>query len=323
MEQILQLLKDHQGQYVSGEDLARLCGLTRAAIWKQINQLRQIGYLIESAPRKGYMLMDSTRVLHPFELREGLKTRFVGQTIHYRPEIDSTNLWAKRLAAAGAPDGTAVIAEKQTTGRGRLGRNWDSAAGLGLWISLILRPQINTSDLAVITILTAVSIARAIAAQTGIQVEVKWPNDLLYQGKKLTGILAELNGEMDRVNYLVVGTGVNVNHQAADFPPELQAIATSLRLIGGQIYDRKALFRHYLHFFEAAYLKLADGDTQGIIAYARAHSATLGKKITVRQGFGQSLSGEAMELDADGSLWLKQSDGNTVKVFSGEVIEDV
>lgn len=322
MEQILQVLKGHQGQYVSGENLAKLCGLTRAAIWKQINHLREIGYLIESAPRKGYMLMDSSQVLHPFELREGLNTRFLGQTIHYRSEVDSTNLWAKSLAAAGAPDGTAVIAEKQTMGRGRLGRNWASVKGLGLWISLILRPQINTSDLAVITILTAVSIARAIAAETDIQVAVKWPNDLLYHGKKLTGILAELNGEMDQVNYLIVGAGLNVNHQEADFPPELRDRATSLRLIGGQAYDRKAIFRQYLHFFEAAYLQLATGDTRDIIAYARRHSATLGKKVTVRQGFGQSLSGEALELDVDGSLWLKESGGKTVKVFSGEVIEE-
>lgn len=322
MEEILHYLKANQGKYVSGEDLAKLSGLTRAGIWKQINQLRKIGYLIDSSPRKGYKLLDLTQTLHPFEIREGLKTEWIGRTIYYQDETDSTNLWARRLAKDGAPDGTLVIAEKQNAGRGRLGRTWDSAKGLGLWSSLILRPQIPPSALAGITILTAVSMAEAIYEVTGIQVEVKWPNDLLYHGKKLAGILAELNGEMDRVNYLVVGVGLNVNHHAEVFPDELKSKATSLRLVGEREYDRKAILRSYLYIFENAYRRLAAGDISDIIAYARQNSATLGHEVTISQGFGKSIRGEAVALDQDGSLWLKAPDGERVKVFSGEIIED-
>ncbi len=322
MKSVLDVLKTNQGNYVSGESLAKMSGLTRAAIWKQINHLRALGYRIESSPRKGYCLLMPTQVLHPFEIQEGLKTQQIGQTIHYRDTVDSTNIWAKTLAKDGAPDGTLVIAEEQTAGRGRLGRTWASAKGKGLWTSLILRPQIAPSAIAGITVLTAVSMARAIAESTGIQVQVKWPNDLLYEGRKLAGILAELHGEMDRIHFLIVGVGLNVNHSAEDFPEELAERATSLRIIRGECLDRKMILQRYLEEFERAYHRMHEGNLQDVIAYARMHSATLGKRVTIRSGGGPSLSGEALALDDDGSLWVRDETGKEIKVFSGEVIEE-
>ncbi|HOJ78715.1 MAG TPA: biotin--[acetyl-CoA-carboxylase] ligase [Bacillota bacterium] len=323
MERLLQVLKANQGKYVSGEELAKLAGMTRAGIWKQINNLKEWGYLIESSPRKGYKLLDLTTALHPFEIKDNLGTARFGQTVYYQAEVDSTNNWGKILAAEGAPEGTVVIAERQTKGRGRMGRNWASEAGLGLWFSIIIRPQISAAALPVITILTAVSMAKAIMAATGIQVEVKWPNDLTYQSKKLAGILAELNGEMDRVNYLIIGIGLNINHLSANFPDELRERATSLRMVGNREFDRKQILQHFLRIFEADYQTLLAGEALPIIEYAKQHSATIGREITVNQGFGKTLTGTAVDLDRDGSLLLKPSnDGmELTKVFSGEIIE--
>lgn len=320
MEKILNVLKEKQGQYVSGENLAKLSGLTRAGIWKQINHLREIGYIITSSPRKGYKLEYITNALHPFEIKDNLDTLKFGKTIYFKEEVGSTNNWAKQLAAQGAAEGTVAITERQTEGRGRLGRTWASAEGKGLWFSLVLRPQVSAAALAGITIMTAVSMSKAIYQTTGIQVDVKWPNDLLFQGKKLTGILAEMNGEMDRVNYLIIGIGLNVNHLISDFPEELQERATSLRIIGNREFDRKLILKEFLAIFESDYHRLTVGESQEIIHYARKHSATLGRQVTVSQGFGQTVSGKAVELDLDGSLWLEREDGKREKIYSGEVI---
>jgi len=321
-EELLRVLKENHGRFVSGEELAALSGLTRAAIWKQINHLREIGYLIDSAPHKGYQLQNLTTALHPFEIRDGLGTEVFGQKIYYAAETESTNNWAKTLAGQGEPEGTLVVTEKQTGGRGRLGRSWAAAAGLGLWFSMILRPRVNPAALAGITIMTAVSMAKAVKRETGIQPEIKWPNDLLYQGEKITGILAELNGEMDRVNYLVIGIGLNVNQRRTDFPPELAHKATSLKIIAGTDFDRKPILQEFLRNFENDYFKLTAGDNTAVVAYAGEHSATLGKVVTVNRGFGESISGRALELDHDGSLWLGVGDAQKVKIFSGEVIEE-
>jgi BirA family biotin operon repressor/biotin-[acetyl-CoA-carboxylase] ligase len=321
MERILQILKENRGNYVSGEHLAGLAGITRAGIWKKICQLRKAGYSIESTPRRGYKLLDSTSALHPLEIKADLGTKIIGQTIEYQEEINSTNIRAKILATQDAPEGTVVIAERQTLGRGRMGRTWSAEPGLGLWLSLILRPRVGAAELAVITILAAVAMTRAVKAATGIQLQIKWPNDLLYNGRKLVGILAELNGEVDRVNYLILGIGLNVNHLPTDFPPELADKATSLRIIGQEPLDRKPILQGFLREFETEYLRLGTGRLTGLIDYARENSATLGKLVTVNQGFGRVVEGKAVDLDWDGSLWLEDSAGQRSKVYSGEIIE--
>jgi BirA family biotin operon repressor/biotin-[acetyl-CoA-carboxylase] ligase len=323
MEKILQILKENRGNYVSGEHLAGLAGITRAAIWKQICQLREAGYLIESTPRRGYKLMDSTSALYPLEIKADLGTKIIGQTIDYQEEIGSTNIRAKTLAAQGASEGTVVIAERQTMGKGRMGRTWSAEPGLGLWVSLILRPRVGAAQLAVITILAAVAMCRAVKDVAGIQLQVKWPNDLLYNGRKLVGILAELNGEVDRVNYLILGIGLNVNHSAADFPPELVDKATSLRMIREGPQDRKLILQGFLREFETEYLRLGSGQLTELIDYARKNSATLGRQVTINQGFGRMVAGKAVDLDWDGSLWLEDQAGQRIKVYSGEIIEAI
>lgn len=256
-------------------------------------------------------------------LKTSLKATFIGQTLYYREEVDSTNFWAKRLAEEGAPEGTLVIAESQTQGKGRLGRSWVSPPGLGLWISIILRPGINSAVLAGITTVTAVAMAEAIHSLTGIWIQLKWPNDLYGAGRKLAGILAEMKGDQDQIHFLVVGIGVNVNHLPDDFPADLAGKAISLRILTGNMVSRPELLGEFLNRFEAAYTTITDQGLKRAIAYARRHSITLGKTVTINRGFGEQITGEAVDLDGDGSLWLKKAGGELIKINSGEIIEAV
>lgn len=328
METILHILKENRGRYISGESLAKVSGITRAGVWKQIEHLREIGYRIDSVPHKGYCLSEVTPVLHPLELKEKLNTEVFGKKIYYQSEIDSTNHWARLQANQGEAEGTVFIAETQTHGKGRLGRSWVSTPGLGLWISLILRPRMSPAELAVITVMNAVAAAQAIKTVSGIQVQIKWPNDLVFQDRKLGGILAELNGEMDWVHYLILGIGINVNHETADFPGELIEKAVSLKMIRGAEISRKDLFAEYLRVFEESYFSLVSGDTipertRRFIEYATRHSATLGKRVTISQGNGRIYHGEALGLEPDGSLKIKEDTGNTMVVHSGEIMETI
>ncbi len=321
LEKVIGVLKEYSGSYVSGETLAELSGITRAGIWKQINQLREMGYRIDSSSRKGYCLLQ-TPDLHPFELAEGLKTRQFGREICFQMEVDSTNRQAKRLARDGAAEGTLVLAESQTQGRGRLGRSWSSAPGKGLWFSLILRPKINSAELAGMTILTAVSMAQAIDNVVGIQALIKWPNDLVFAGRKMAGILAEVNGEADLVNYLIIGLGLNVNQDEADFPDELRQLATSLRMVTSSGMARRPILQEFLRIFEENYYAITTSGLSNIIKYAKSHSATLGKTVQINQGYQRILTGEAVDLDYDGSLWLREASGEMVHVYAGEIMQN-
>lgn len=320
LTEVIQILKENSGNYVSGEKLAEISGITRTGIWKQINQLREMGYEINSSSRKGYCLT-KTPELNPFEILDGMKTRQIGKVIHFQTEIDSTNRWAKRLAAEGAAEGTLVLAESQTQGRGRMGRSWYSALGKGLCFSLILRPKINPAELAGMTILTAVSMAQAIRNIAGIKVLIKWPNDLVFDGRKLAGILAEINGEADLINYLIIGLGLNVNQLLEEVPDELQTIVTSLRIIKGSNISRRLVLQEFLKIFEEHYYNLPSKGLSDIINYAKLNSATLGKVVRINQGHDRILTGEAVDLDRDGSLWLREPSGELVRVYAGEIMQ--
>lgn len=321
MEIVLRLLKENQNNFVSGEALAKTTGITRAGIWKQISHLRELGYTIESFPHKGYRLIDTTLALNNFEVKDGLNTTTFGQTVYHCLKVDSTNTWGRTLANQGAAEGTVIIAETQTKGRGRMGRSWISTPGLGLWFSLVLRPKIGLAQLAGITLLTAVVIAETLKETTGIQVQIKWPNDLFFAGRKLSGILAEMNGEMDLIHYLIIGIGINLNQLEQDFPPELVDKVISLKMIQGKDSSRKLLLQTFLKKFETAYLNLAQTGMLTAVQYAKEHSANLGKTVQINQGMGRILTGQAVDLDLDGSLLLKKPDGSVIKVYSGDLIE--
>ncbi|MCL6615511.1 MAG: biotin--[acetyl-CoA-carboxylase] ligase, partial [Firmicutes bacterium] len=314
---LLAALRAAPGEFVSGRRLAEEAGLSRAAIWKGIEELRARGYVIEALPHRGYRLISAPDRPYPEEIWDGLTTVRFGRRAIYLPSVGSTNDEAKRLAAAGWPEGTLVVAEEQTAGKGRLGRGWLSPPG-GLWFSLILRPELSLAELGPLTILAAVALRRAILAETGFGPLVKWPNDLVANGKKLAGILAEAGGELGRVEAVILGIGLNVNQDEGDFPPPLRPHATSLRLLLGRPVARVPLLRTFLAHFEELYLGEREGRRDYLVE-AAAHSATLGRRVRVVTG-GAAVEGTALRLDPDGALVLRTGEG-TVRILTGEVEE--
>jgi BirA family biotin operon repressor/biotin-[acetyl-CoA-carboxylase] ligase len=305
---------------LSGETLAGQLGLSRAGVWKRINRLKSLGYGIEGSPRRGYRLLAVPDKLLPEEVTLGLNTRLLTGPIHYFESLASTNDLAKELGAKGAPEGTVVLAESQTRGRGRLGRDWSSPPGVGLYVSLLLRPQLPPTELPPITLTAAVATVRAVRRVTGMAPGIKWPNDLLLNGKKLGGILTEMETESDQIRHLVVGLGLNINNLA--FPPELKDSATSLALGGaGATFSRLLILQAWLEEFETLYERFLAQEFASILAEWKKYSVTLGRPVTVRHGPRQT-SGQALEVAPDGALLVQTQSGELVRVTSGEIAPD-
>lgn len=314
---LLALLKRKADEYISGEEIARGMGLSRAAIWKEVELLRGLGYRIEAKPRCGYRLEESPDKLYPWEIQEGLTTRFVGHNIIYFDQTDSTNNQAKEVLKKAPPDGTLVLAETQSAGRGRLGRAWFSPVTGGLWMTLILKPTLPVADIPKLTMMAAVALRKAIMQVTGVEALIKWPNDLLQNGRKICGILAELSGEADRLTHLIIGIGLNVNQVEEDFPEELRSIGTSLRIALGRKIRRRVLLQGILDQLEKEYLKVSDAGFQGVLEDCRRYSATLGANVIVSDG-NRRLMGVAEEIEDNGGLRLLLPSGERVMVYSGD-----
>ena len=217
VEKVLSLLRDKE-DYISGENMSKELGVTRASIWKTIKKLKEEGYKIESSTKKGYKLIDSPNVITAPEVSEHIKTETLGKEIKYYSEIGSTNEEAKKLARDNAKEGTLVIADKQVSGKGRLGKVWDSPRGTGIWMSLILRPHIMPSEAGQLTLIAGLNMCEAIEKITGLKAEIKWPNDIIINSKKVCGILTEMSAELEQIKYVIVGIGVNVNN--SHFPKD-------------------------------------------------------------------------------------------------------
>jgi BirA family biotin operon repressor/biotin-[acetyl-CoA-carboxylase] ligase len=285
-------------------------------VWKRVQRLKELGYVIEGSPRRGYRLLAAPDKLLPAEVLAGLATRRFRGPVHHFAELPSTNDLAKELGARQAPEGTLVLAERQTQGRGRLGREWDSPAGAGVYASLLLRPKLPPWDLPQITLTTAVAVVRAVSRAAGLALGIKWPNDLLIQGRKVGGILTEMETEADRIRYLVVGLGLNVNNAA--FPPELADAATSLYLAAGRPFDRVRLLQAWLTEMEDLYAGFLAGEFAAILDEWRRHAVTLGREVAVRQG-ARVIRGQAVDVAPDGALLILTPEGETVRVTSGEI----
>lgn len=316
-EKILDFLRRKQ-DYVSGEEISQLLGVSRAAVWKHIKALREEGYAIDSVTRLGYRLREIPDLLLPEEIRHNLGTRKIGQHIIYFPVLDSTNNHAKALGMEGAPEGTIVLAEEQTGGRGRLGRNWCSPYGTGVYMSLLLRPQISPMEAARLTLLAAVAVAEGIREFTGIPVGIKWPNDILFDGKKVVGILTEMHAEMEKVNYVVVGIGINVNHELRQLPPELIGTATSLKEIAGQKISRKGLLQEILRRIEQRYEQWQHEGFLPILTKWKELSCILGSPVVMREG-NRMWEGTALDVRESGALVLRLDDGTEKEFSVGEV----
>jgi len=316
---MLDLLKGQRGEWVSGQILAGRLDMTRAAIWKRIGLLKEQGYGIDASPRKGYRLRDIPDRLLASEIRDGLKTCVIGQRdIHHFERTDSTNKRAKEIAAAGAGEGALVVAEEQTRGRGRLDRHWFSPAGQGIYLSVVLRPALPPSEAARLVLLAAVAVAETLIDTAGLKATIKWPNDVLVGGKKIAGILTELAMEMDAVDYVIIGLGLNVNMPADQWPEDIRGRATSVLAETGQPFSRPLLLRHLLESFENGYEELTNAGFEPIMARWRDLADMLGRKVSV-QARGGSYSGEVVDFDPDGFMILRDNNGRDRRILSGDV----
>lgn len=312
---VLDFLKSRDG-FVSGEEISRDLKISRTAVWKHIAHLRAKGYAIEAVPHLGYRIISLPDKLLPEEVSYGLNTKIIGKKIFYYDIVASTMDIAFDLGLKGAPEGTVVFTESQSQGRGRLGRSWASPKEKGIYLSLLLRPEFLPQEAPKITLMAAVAICEAVKKVTGLSVLIKWPNDILFGGKKLAGILTELDAEADKIKFINIGIGINVNTQKPFLPPEAISLADAL----GRVVARVELAKEILCALERNYFILKKDGFAQIAQIWRAHSAILGRRIEIRSQ-SRVISGEAQDIDADGALLVRQDSGFIEKVLSGDVIK--
>lgn len=301
--------------YVSGADLSRQLGVSRSAVWKCIEDLRADGYQIEAVPHYGYRLAAVPDKLVATEVQNGLGTRKFGCDVRYFDEMPSTMDEAFALGMSGAPEGTVVIAEAQTKGRGRMGRVWSSPKAKGLYFSILLRPQLSPSEAAKLTLITAVALSEAVESFANVAPSIKWPNDLLLSGRKMGGILTELRAEVDRVDFAVIGIGLNVNSTHKELPP----VATSLKAEQGSTFDRVKLMQEVLRALERRYTGLKKNGFRPALEEWCRRSATIGRRVSFDDRGGKR-EGTALGLADDGGLLVRLDSGETVKRIAGDVV---
>lgn len=315
-EMILGFLAEGGDDYISGATLSDKLGLSRTAVWKHVEQLRRLGYRIEAQASRGYRLVEVPDRLTSLELAPLLATRDFGRTLHFHEELGSTNTEAFALGQTGAFHGELVVAETQTEGRGRRGRTWVSPPGKNLACSLVLRPEIPPARAPEVTLLAAVALAETMR-EAGAEASIKWPNDVQLGGKKVAGILTELSADTERVHFIVLGLGVNLNTEAADFPPDVAALATSLRVARGQKVPRALFLAALLVKLEGWVDRWVDEGFGPVREAWRRLSSTLGQEVRVRSE-GRELVGVAEDIDASGALLLRVA-GRVERVLAGDV----
>ncbi len=313
--ELLTMLRE-TNDYVSGQKICETFGVSRTAVWKAVNQLRKSGYEIEAVSNKGYRLLSIPDILNQNELLSRRKTKWIGiDTLCYET-IDSTNAQAKRLAEAGYGNGTLIVADHQEAGRGRRGRSWETPAGTNIAMSLLLKPEINPNNASMITLVAALAVSKAITQITGEPAPIKWPNDIVMNGKKVCGILTEMSAQFDYVNHIVVGIGINVNIES--FPEEIAEIATSLRKETGKLISRAELIEAVWEQFEAAYeVYLQTQDLRNLVKEYDARLVNMHRNVKVLDP-KEPFEGKAMGITPRGELMVDTWESRKL-VSSGEV----
>ncbi|GAA0178146.1 biotin--[acetyl-CoA-carboxylase] ligase [Clostridium sediminicola] len=316
-QKILELLKRHFGEYISGQIISEKLGISRAAVWKHMNALKEDGYEIESVSRKGYRIISTPDVLTYNEIEDLLKTESIGRKIEYYKSLDSTNNFVKSNASR-LEDGTVIISEEQTAGRGRLGRYWVSPMYKGVWMSIILRPDLNPIYVSKITQVAAAAVNKAFS-DLGIENKIKWPNDIIVNNKKVCGILTEMNAEMNRVNFIVVGIGINVNLDIDDIPEDIRYKATSLKIEKGIEISRKEVVSRILNTFEELYRDFAqNNDLRKSIDICRDNSILINREVKIIERTREYYA-KVTGLNEEGHLVIIDNEGKTKELLSGEV----
>lgn len=313
--EILALLREADG-YVSGQELCDKFGVSRTAVWKAVNQLKAKGYEIEAVPHKGYYLKAAADVMNVPELESLRRTKWVGQEIHYYETIDSTNTKAKELAEQGSPSGTLVVADQQVAGKGRRGRSWDSPPNTGIFMTILLKPEINPNHASMLTLVAALAVAEAINDVTGACARIKWPNDIVIGGKKICGILTEMSAQFDYISNIVVGIGINVHNES--FPEEISQVASSLFLECGQKFHRAFIIEKVLEHFEEYYEIFAETeDLTGLMNQYNSLLVNRGANVRVLDP-KKPFEGKAMGITKKGELIVDTWEARRL-VSSGEV----
>ncbi len=306
-----------RGGPVSGEELGRTVGISRTAVWKHINGLRREGYRIDSLPGRGYSFVSAPDSLLPEEIKSGLNTHVLGTEISCYREVTSTQSIAKSMAAQGAREGTVIVAETQSGGQGRIARSWVSPVG-GIYFSIILRPDIKPAEALQFPLIAGIAVARAIDKLTGIKPKLKWPNDIIVNDRKAGGIRTEMSAEVDRLEWIIIGIGLNVNTPHESFPPEIESSAVSLMEAGGKQVPRVKLLQYVLTELEALYDGFSKSGFELLREQWKALSNTIGAEVTISSPTEQ-LVGRAIDIDSDGALILQKEDGTKERIIAGDV----
>ena len=314
--EILHILRNRDG-YISGQELCEKFGVSRTAVWKVVNQLKEDGYEIVAVPNKGYCLKSSPDIISAEEVKSLLDTAWAGREIEYFPAIDSTNNKAKRLAEEGAVHGTLVIADEQNMGRGRRGKSWQTPSGSAIAMSLIIRPQLPPEQASMLTLVMGMAVTSACKEILNLPFQIKWPNDIVIEGKKICGILTELSAEMASINYLVIGAGINVNMK--ELPEEIKAVATSLAAAAGHKVNRAAIICCCMKHFEKYYAAFMEtGDLSRLQKEYNEALVNFQNEVRVLKPGGE-YSGISHGINEKGELLVEKEDKTIETVFSGEV----
>ena len=315
-EKILRMLSEAEG-YVSGQRLCEELNVSRTAVWNNINRLKDEGYVIEAVTNRGYFLKERPDVISAQEIKSRLKTKYWGHETMFFEEVDSTNNVAKKMAEDGAPHGRLVIAENQNAGKGRRGRAWSSPDGTGIWMTFILRPQIAPQAASMLTLVAAMAVRKAVLTETGLETVIKWPNDIVAGGKKICGILTEMSAELELINYVVVGVGINANIRK--FPDEISSVATSLLLETGEKVDRSKMVAAYGNAFEEYYGRFVEkGNLELLKDEYNSCLANFKNQVKILDAAGE-FAGISEGINDLGELLVTDSEGKERIVRSGEV----
>ena len=317
-DKILNLFRSHSGQYLSGQEISRALGISRAAVWKHVKALRDLGFEIEAKHSSGYRLVASPDLLLASEIENSLGTQILGKSVVSFAEIDSTNTEARHLAEAGATEGLVVVADRQSAGRGRLGRRWESPSGVNLYCSILLRPDIPLHQASQLTFLSAVAVAETLNHVCGLSAQVKWPNDILVNGAKISGLLNEMNAETEQIHFVILGIGINLNMLTEQFPQQLNYRATSAFLETGEPVDRLLFFKTLLQTLDGYYVEFL---REGFVPIRRRWEKlcnTINSVVEVDFG-NRKVVGTVVGLDPDGALRLQTENGTVEKILAGDV----
>lgn len=317
-DKLIKLLEQRKSEYVSGQVLSERLNISRSAIWKHMKELEKDGYTIEGKPRKGYRIIASPHKMSENTLRWGLHTEWLGKTIIHKTEVSSTQTLAHEAAQDGAKHGTVIIADEQTRGKGRMNRPWHSLKEKGIWISILLRPNMLPMLAPQLTLLTATVLADVIYEQMEVRPQIKWPNDILIDGKKMAGILTELQAEQDQIQYVIIGIGMNINQTKTDLPKEIQQKATSLRIETGTEWDLTQFTQQLLETFERNYTSYKENGFSEVKHKWESYGFKIGQPISI-QTMNRQWKATFSGIADDGALLIKNDDGSVEKLYSAEI----